>query len=530
MSTFPPPVVTPTPQPFLPRLPDAVKPTMTPVAMAAIMRVPEPEVAPEPVEQPREVPSAGRFIAASLIGRLGLLVIAFLLAQRLHDASGHVAKQEFLQASASLDPLGSFKLLGYVLVILTVAAAGWWAHQVDVGAELLAKFHKKGSWLVALAPVLLLPLFELNEHLNISKSGRSGGLDVRPGVVAVVMALLLWLPASRIKAAVVSLGSKLPIRSQAALDLLAIGIFWAAFSRTQLASAEQLRASQLSRVSQMVLVAAVIGVIATISSTVLMIKTRRLITMNVREAARPELPDVPHFVVQPPSTIAPVASRPMLRLAPWRWAMLASYGVWIASHLIAAFTYLQIRGLLDSRASDRRIDHQVLLSVVASAIGFGAVYIAQWAWVIVLVCNANRATLHAPSLVTACIMAASPVCTLALAMFFEGAARVDLVLLSLLFALISFFASFTTSRRAVASVRGDTMTMRTWSAAITLWFAIQYIANTLRPPTAQQILLLAIITAVGKATAIVVALRVAMRVTAAADQTLGEFHQVKRIS
>ena len=279
------------------------------------------------------------------------MAIAFLLAQRLHDARRHVANQDFLQASASLDPFGAFKDVGYALVILTVAAAGWWAHQVDVGAELLAKFHKKGSWLVALAPVLLLPLFELNEHLNISKAGRSSGIDMRPGVVAVVMALVLWLPASRIKAAVVSMGSKLPIRAQAE-----------------------------------------------------------------------------------------------------------------------------------------------------------------------------------PSLVTSCIMAASPLCILALAIFFEGAARVDLLFLSLLIFMVSFFASFTTSRRAVASVRGDTMTMRTWSAAISLWFAIQYFANILRPPNAQQVLLLAIATAVLRAGAIVVALKVAMRVTAAADETLHEFHQVKRIS
>ena len=172
----------------------------------------------------------------------------------------------------------------------------------------------------------------------------------------------------------------------------------------------------------------------------------------------------------------------------------------------------------------------MLLSVVASAIGFGAVYIAQWAWVIVLVCNANRVTLHSPSLVTSCIMAASPLCILALAIFFEGAARVDLLFFSLLIFMVSFFASFTTSRRAVASVRGDTMTMRTWSAAISLWFAIQYFANILRPPNAQQVLLLAIVTAVLRAGAIVVALKVAMRVTAAADETLHEFHQAKRIS
>jgi hypothetical protein len=522
-------VVTPTPQAFLPRLPDAVKPTMSPAAMAAIMRMPEPEVAHEP-ERPREVPSLGRFIVASLIGRLGLVTIAFLLAQRLHDASRHVANQEFLQAAATLDPLGSFKLLGYVLVILTVAAVGYWAHQVDVGTELLVKFHTKGSWLVALSPVLLLPLFELNQHLTISKVGGAEGVDVRPAVTAVVMAVLVWLPARRIRVALVSMESKMPIRAQAALDLLAVAVFWAAWSRTQLSPVEQLQASHLTRASQMVLAAAIIGLLATISSAALMIRTRRLIAASVHRAARPQAPDVTPFVVQIPSTITAAPARPMLPLVPWRWGLLASYGIWIASHVVAAITYLQIRGLLDSKASDKRIDHQVLVSLVVSAIGFAAVYIAQWAWVIVLVCNANRATLDAPSIVSSCVIAASPLCTLAVAMFLEGAARVDLLVVSFIFGIVSFFASFITSRRAVASVRGDTMTMRTWSAAISVWFAIQYFANTLRPPNAQQVLLLAIATAVLRAGAIVVALRAAMRVTTAADEALRDFHQVKRVS
>ena len=491
---------------------------------------PGPDIAPEPVEQPREVPSLERFIVASVCGRAGLVAIAFLLAQRLHDASGHVAKQELLQASASLDPLGLFKQVGYALVILTVAAAGWWAHQFDLGAELLAKFHKQGSWLAALSPLLLLPLFELNQHLTISKVGGAGGIDVRPGAIALAMALLLWLPASRIRTAVVAMGSRIPIRAQAALDLLAVGIFWAALSRTQLSPAEQLRSSQLSRVSQMVLVAAVLGLVATISSAVLMLKTRRLITAGVRRAARPELPEITPLVMQPQALIAPAPTRPMLRLAPWRWALLVSYVIWIASHLVAALTYLQVRGLLNSHASDKRIDHQVVVSLVVIAIGFGVVYIAQWAWVIVVVCNANRATIEAPSVVGACVTAAIPLCTLTLAMFFKGAARVDLLFGSLLLVLPSFFVSLIMARRAVASVRGDTMTMQMWSMAIAMWFGIQYFANVLRPPTAQQVLLLGVATAVARAGAIVVAIKVAIRVTATADESLRDFRQVKRIS
>ena len=491
---------------------------------------PEPDIAPEPVEQDREIPSVGRFIVASLIGRVGLVAIAFLLAQRLHDAGGHVAKQEFLKASATLDPVFSFKLVGYALVILTVAAGGWWAHQVDLGAELLAKFHKQGSWLAALAPALLLPLFELNQRVTISKVGGPGGIDVRPAAIALAMALLLWLPANRIRAAVDAMGSKIPIRAAAALDLLAVGIFWAAWSRTRISPVEQLRASQLSRVSQMVLVAAVIGLVATISAAALMIKTRRLLTAGVRRAARPELPEVTPFVMQVPSSITPAPARPMRSLVPWRWALLVSYAIWIASHLVAAFTYLQIRGLLDSHASDKRIDHQIAITVVVSAIGFAVVYIAQWAWVIVVVCNANRATIEAPSVVSACVMAAIPLCTLVLATFFEGAARVDLLFVSLLLVLPSFLVSLNMARRAVESVHGDTMKMRTWSMAICAWLAIQYFSNVLRPPNAQQVLLLAVATAVVRAGPMVVAMKIAIRETATADESLRGFKQVKRIS
>lgn len=182
-----------------------------------------------------------------MIGRAGLVAVAFLMAQRFLQASGMVGNKQVLQASSTLDGLDSIKLIGFALVVLAVGGAGWLAHQVDVSAGLLVKFHKPGSWIAAFAPLLLLPLFQLNEHIDLQVGG-PGGIDIRPGVMALLIAVLLGLPASRIKIAVASTGAKLPFRGQAQLDLVAIGLLWSGWSRTKLAPVDQLRAAELSRV------------------------------------------------------------------------------------------------------------------------------------------------------------------------------------------------------------------------------------------------------------------------------------------
>ena len=73
------------------------------------------------------------------------------------------------------------------------------------------------------------------------------------------------------------------------------------------------------------------------------------------------------------------------------------------------------------------------------------------------------------------------------------------------------------------------MTIRTWSLAISLWMVIQYFANVLRPPTVQQVVILIIATAIVRAGLLIVAIRTAVRVTAAVDVSLSNFHQVKRV-
>lgn len=114
-------------------------------------------------------------------------------------------------------------------------------------------------------------------------------------------------------------------------------------------------------------------------------------------------------------------------------------------------------------------------------------------------------------------------------MFFEGPARVDLVFLGLLLALASYFLSLKLASKAVASVGGNMMPIRTWSLAVWMWFGIQYFANVLRPPSVGQVLLLGVATAAVRAAALIVALGSAHRVTAAADVSLRSFHQVKRL-
>jgi hypothetical protein len=502
------------------------------VAVATIPEpptAPVPETAPEPTRRPGEIPSLQGGIVASLIGRLGLVIVAFLMSQRLQQASGMVARQQFVQASAILDPLGSIGLIGVALVVLTVGAAGWFAHQVDVSASMLVKFHRPGSWIAAFAPLLLLPLFQLNEHVDL-QAGGARGVDVRPGLMAILIAVLLWLPASRIKIAVASTGTKLPFRGQAELDLLALACFWAAWSRTKLAPVDQLRTSELSRVGHMVMIAAVIGLVGTLTSAALLIRTRRVITGSARDAMRPSPGEVTSFVLQVPSTRAPVETRPMVPSAPWRWALLSAYVIWIASHFVSAFIYLQVRGLLDVKDSAGKVNHQIAVSVIANAIGFALVFLAQWAWVIVTVVNANRATVQAPSISMTCLFAAVPLATIVAALFFEGAARVDLLFISLMLIVPSYFVSFKMASRAVVSVRGNMMPIRTWAFAIWSWLGIQYFANVMRPPTPQQVLLLGVATAVARAAMLIVALQTAHRVTAAVDVDMHSFHQVKRVS
>jgi hypothetical protein len=525
MATFPPPAPIQAVQPFLPRLPERARPIPPPTAIAAAPEPPPaPETAPEPLRQPGEIPSLDGGIIASLIARAGLVIVAFLIAQRFQQASRAVADQQLVRASTTLDSLDSITFVGLALVILAVGAAGWLAHQVDVSASRLAKFHKPGSWLAALAPLLLLPLFQFNEHVDLE----AGRIDFRPGVTAIMIVVLLWLPASRIKSAVAATGTKLPFRGQAELDLIAIGFFWAAWSRTRLAPTDQLRAAELSRIGHMVMIAAVVGLVGALTAAALMIRTRRVILGAARDAAAPEQASITSFVIHAPSSPVRGPTRAMIPTAPWRWALLAAYGIWIASHLVSAVIYLQIRGLLDVRDSADRIDRQVAMSVVANGIGFGFVFIAQWAWVIVTVCNANRATVSAPSIAMTWAFAAVPIGTIAISVFLGGAAGGFLFAVGILLVVPSYFLSFKMASSAVASVGGDMMSIRTWSLAIWLWVAIQYFGIVMRPPTVQQVLMLGIATAVVRAAALVVVVRTAHRVTAAADLSMKGFHQVKR--
>ena len=480
------------------------------------------------------LPSLDAHILAPLLTRIGLIGVAAVMAHLVGRAADMVAGQQIPRATSTLDQLGLLRTIGIAIAVFAVAASGWWVLQVDRCALVVGKFHRRRSPLFVFSPVLLLVLFVVNDHvdlLQVGAQGPRGGVDLRPGVMALIIGFLMWAPSSRLNSAVSSMGAKMPIRTQAALDAIAVGIFWMAWSRTKLAPTEQLRAGDLSRMSLLLVAAVVVGLLGTAFSAIVIVRTKRVVANLARLADMPERLEIMPFVVQSPASAPDLdATRRMIPLTPWRWAVLASYAVWIASHLAAAVTYLQIRGLLDAHASAARIDHQIGISVIVGLIGFGVVFLAQWAWVIVIVTNANRATVHAPSIALTWVMASMPLVLVTLSAFWTGAARVDLLFTALLLALPSFFLSFNIARKAVASVRGDVMSMGAWRLAVSMCLVVQYFANVVRPPTPQQLLLLCVATAVVKAGVLLGALRVAARVTTGVNASLHNFHQVKRLT
>ena len=492
---------------------------------------PEPQPAAVHDSAPVAPASLGTGIAVVTIARLGLCVVAALMGSALRHAASLFAAQRTSDASASLDQLQRIKVAAYVLTIVAIAAIGWWTMQIDRSAGVLGKFHKRGSTASVFACVLLIPLFELSDRVDVLKVGGRGGIDFRPAVTTLLVAAVVWLSSGRLRAALDSLGEQLLVRrAQVLFDLLAIGVFWSAWSRTRLDVTNGGFGSDASHVGNLVTTAATLGLISTVLALVMMLKINGVVRAQAREANKPPVPEIDSFVVRPVwAAPASTTSRPMLPLAPWRWALLASYAIWIATHLVAAVTYLHIRGLLDSDSTTAKIDHQVSVSAIVSLSGFVVVYLAQWAWVIVTVHNANRATLVAPPLVLVWLFASVPVVIAVIAIGVGGTGGVNLAVLAALLGFGSFFASFRMSRSAVASVGGDLISMRSWSLAVSLSVVIQFAANLLRPPSVQQVLLLAMATLTAQAVALAVALRIATRVTADANRSFLEFRQIKRL-
>jgi hypothetical protein len=471
-------------------------------------------------------------MTATLISRLGFAGVSMLLAYRMANTRAFYVSLDKIKAETMFRQISMLNVVACVVAVLAIVAAASWIGRVDRSASALGKFHDRTSTVVLFAPLLLLPLFYANDRVQFLQVGDRSPLDLRPALVGIVMCAVMWLPYSRLKAAAHSLGEQLPIRIIGLLDVIAVGCFWAAWSRTSLAPIDRYTKPDVSRMGFLLAAAAAISLLATALLGVAMTRIRRAIGGRVRAAARPELVDVaPPFVAEQARVpLGPESTRPMMPLAPWRWALLAAYGLWVATMVGAAAVYLQIRGLFDSHASEAQIGHKLLLSTIISLSGFAAVYVTQWAWIIVTVGNANRATVRAPSNVTPWIMALAPVAIAASGLLIGGTNGTALLILAVVACAFSYYASFRTARNAVTSVGGTRISVRSWSLPVSMLLVIQYAANNVRPPTPQQVVLLVGATTLVKAAFIIVAAKAAARVTAEVDASMRGFHQVRRVS